>query len=119
MWEAAGIVRDHERMKQALQEIAELYVESRVICETYGVNRELVELRNIVTVGELILSSALQRRESRGGHYRADYPRSVPVAANPTIISTSAKRRLNLKRVDVGSISSISGFGADGTELQV
>ena len=119
MWEAAGIVRDHERMKQAIQEIAELYVESRVICETYGVNRELVELRNIVTVGELILSSALQRRESRGGHYRADYPRSVPVAANPTIISTSAKRRLNLQRVDVGSISSISGFGADGTELKV
>ena len=95
MWEAAGIVRDHERMKQALQEIADLYVESRVICETYGVNRELVELRNIVTVGELILSSALQRKESRGGHFRADYPRSVPVAG-PTIIMTSAIRRLNL-----------------------
>jgi L-aspartate oxidase len=72
-----------------------LYVESRVICETYGVNRELVELRNIVTVGELILSSALQRKESRGGHFRADYPRSVPVAG-PTIIMTSAIRRLNL-----------------------
>ncbi len=96
MWDAAGIVRDHERMKQALQEIADLYVESRVICETYGVNRELVELRNIVTVGELILSSALQRKESRGGHFRADYPRSVPVAASPTIILTSAIRRLNL-----------------------
>ena len=95
MWEAAGIVRDHERMKQALQEIADLYVESRVICETYGVNRELVELRNIVTVGELILSSALQRKESRGGHFRADYPRSVPVAG-PTIIMASAIRRLNL-----------------------
>ena len=67
-----------------------------MICETYGVNRELVELRNIVTVGELILSSALQRKESRGGHFRADYPRSVPVAASPTIILTSAIRRLNL-----------------------
>ena len=113
MWEAAGIVRDHERMKEALHEIADLYVESRVICETYGVNRELVELRNIVTVGELILSSALQRKESRGGHYRVDYPRSVPVAASPTIISTSARRRLNLRPVRADSI------GQFGAEMQV
>ena len=41
-------------------------------------NAELVELRNLVTVGELIMSSALQRRESRGGHYCADFPREVP-----------------------------------------
>ena len=39
---------------------------------------ELVELRNLVTVGELIMSSALQRRESRGGHYCEDFPEAVP-----------------------------------------
>eukprot|EP00889_Picochlorum_renovo_P000177 jgi/Picre1/27207/NNA_000176.t1 len=69
MWEAAGIVRDCERMRRALGEIGELYIESRAICESYGITKELVELRNLVTVGELILSSALQRKESRGGHY--------------------------------------------------
>ena len=99
MWEAAGIVRDHVRMKSALGEIADLYIESRAICESYGINKDLVELRNMVTVAELILSSALQRKESRGGHYRIDYPRSIPKEARATIISTSARRRLNLARI--------------------
>jgi len=99
MWEAAGIVRDCERMRRALGEIGELYIESRAICESYGINKELVELRNLVTVGELILSSALQRKESRGGHYRVDYPKSIPKEARATIISTSAKTRLRLKLI--------------------
>lgn len=99
MWESAGIVREHAHMKQALHEVAEIYIESRAICESYGINKELVELRNMVTVGELVLSSALQRKESRGGHFRVDYPRSIPKEARATIISTSAKKRLNLKKV--------------------
>ena len=37
-----------------------------------------MELRNLVVVGELIMSSALQRRESRGGHYCLDFPEAVP-----------------------------------------
>lgn len=99
MWEAAGIVRDHVHMKKALEEVAEIYIESRAICESYGINQDLIELRNMVTVGELVLSSALQRKESRGGHYRIDYPQSIPKEARATIISTSAKKRLNLKKV--------------------
>lgn len=99
MWEAAGIVREHGHMKQALHEVAEIYIESRAICESYGINKDLIELRNLVTVGELVLSSALQRKESRGGHYRLDYPQSIPKEARATIISTSAKKRLNLKKV--------------------
>ena len=99
MWEAAGIVREHAHMKQALQEVAEIYIESRAICESYGINKDLIELRNMVTVGELVVSSALQRKESRGGHYRLDYPQSIPQQARATIISTSAKKRLNLKKV--------------------
>lgn len=99
MWEAAGIVREHAHMKQALQEVAEIYIESRAICESYGINKDLIELRNMVTVGELVVSSALQRKESRGGHYRLDYPQSIPQEARATIISTSAKKRLNLKKV--------------------
>ena len=105
MWAAAGIVRDQEKMKMALREIAELYIESRALCEIYGLNQDLVELRNMVTVGELIISSALQRKESRGGHFRVDFPQSVPQQAQATIISTSARRRLKLKPVNPRQLS--------------
>lgn len=43
-----------------------------------------MELRNLVTVGQLIMSSALQRRESRGGHYCTDYPEAVPQECHAT-----------------------------------
>ena len=52
---------------------------------------EMVELRNLVTVGELIMSSALQRKESRGGHYCLDYPEAVPQECHATVISRRQK----------------------------
>jgi L-aspartate oxidase len=61
-----------------------------------------VELRNLVTVGELVMSSALQRRESRGGHYCADYPEAVPQECVATVINTPVKRRLDLAKVSTG-----------------
>ena len=100
MWQAAGIVRNTDDLKSALQQLAGLYVEVRALNEVctshavesyhehmyccsyfftfvvslfyfyfwqaYGVNVEMVELRNLVTIGELVISSALQRKESRG-----------------------------------------------------
>ncbi len=47
------------------------------MAESYGTSTEMVELRNLVTVGELIMSSAMQRKESRGGHYCIDFPEVV------------------------------------------
>ncbi|PSC69033.1 L-aspartate oxidase [Micractinium conductrix] len=96
MWRAAGIVRRQDDMKRALAKIAALYVETRTLAQSYGVSTELVELRNLVTVGELILSSALQRRESRGGHYCVDFPEAVPQECRATVISTPPKARLGL-----------------------
>jgi len=64
-------------LKAALGELAELYVETKALNEAYGTNTELVELRNLVTCAELIVSSALQRRESRGLHFCADFPASA------------------------------------------
>jgi L-aspartate oxidase len=99
MWSSAGIVRHQAKIQAALQDVAEIYLEIRALCEHYGVNSEVVELRNLVTVGELILSSALQRRESRGGHFCEDYPEPVPTAARATVINTSMKRRLDLGKI--------------------
>lgn len=64
-------------LQAALAELAELYVETKALNEAYGTNTELVELRNLVTCAELIVSSALQRRESRGLHFCADFPASA------------------------------------------
>ena len=97
MWDAAGIVRSQAKMHNALKEVSEMYLETRALLESYGESTDLLELRNLVTVGELILTSALQRKESRGGHFCLDYPEAVPQEARATVISTSlSRRRLDL-----------------------
>eukprot|EP00887_Chlorella_sp_A99_P002689 scaffold6.g2689.t1 len=105
MWGAAGIVRRRADMKAALAGIAQLYVETRAMAEAYGVSTEIAELRNLVTVGELIMSSALQRRESRGGHYCVDYPDLQDALAHATVINSPVKRRL-----DLGKLSAAAPF---------
>jgi L-aspartate oxidase len=70
MWEKAGLLRDGDGLRSAL---AEIRVISTEIPSQF--NRELLELRNLQTVGELIVRSALAREESRGAHYRNDFPK--------------------------------------------
>ncbi|KAL4441044.1 hypothetical protein ABPG77_010475 [Micractinium sp. CCAP 211/92] len=117
MWGAAGIVRRQADMKAALREIAQLYVETRALAQSYGVNTDLVELRNLVTVGELIMSSALQRRESRGLHSCVEYPEAVPQQAVPTVISTPAKKRLKLdmSKATISSVASAAKLFSGGS----
>jgi L-aspartate oxidase len=98
MWSGAGIVRSRAGMRAALAAVAELDVEARALSEAYGASRELAELRNLVTVGELVLSSALQRRESRGGHFVVEHPAPVEGERRATVMTGPARRRLEAAR---------------------
>lgn len=74
MWTHVGIVRSNHRLSQALRELRILESAVETLYQSSRVSEELLELRNLVTVGKLIVESALIRHESRGLHDNVDYP---------------------------------------------
>ncbi len=85
MWDYVGIVRTTKRLERALHRIELLKSEIQEYYGNYRISANLIELRNLVTVADLIVRSALSRRESRGLHYTLDFPQTLKQPC-PTIL---------------------------------
>ena len=86
MWNYVGIVRTNKRLSRALHRINMLRDEVDEFYSHFKISNNLIELRNLLQVAELIVLSAIDRKESRGLHYSKDYPDQLDIAL-PTVLS--------------------------------
>jgi len=86
MWNYVGIVRSTKRLERAKHRIDMLRREVRDYYAHFRVTPDLIELRNLVDVADLIIRSALSRHESRGLHYTIDFPDLLPVAKDTILV---------------------------------
>lgn len=88
MWDYVGIVRTTKRLERAMHRIDLLKKEVHEYYSNFKVNSNLLELRNLLQVSELIVRCAMQRKESVGLHYTLDYPQRLE-HSGPTILKPS------------------------------
>ncbi len=91
MWDYVGIVRTDKRLRRALRRVRNLRREINEYYFDYLVTADVLELRNIADVAELIITSAMDRHESRGLHYTLDYPERLRNARDTDLVRAPEK----------------------------
>jgi L-aspartate oxidase len=86
MWNFVGIVRTTKRLERAKRRIDMIRQEVADYYRNFRVTPDLIELRNLVEVADLIIRSALSRHESRGLHYTLDYPNMLPEPKDTVLV---------------------------------
>jgi L-aspartate oxidase len=94
MWNYVGIVRSTSRLRRAARRIALLQEEIAEYYWKYFVTRDLLELRNIATVAQLVVECAASRHESRGLHFTSDYPDVDRKLARDTVVKRGVPAHL-------------------------
>ena len=91
MWDYVGIVRTDKRLERAAHRVKLLRKEVADYYGNFRVTADLIELRNLVTVADLIVRSARARKESRGLHYTTDYPKLAAMALDTVLDPVTAR----------------------------
>ena len=86
MWDYVGIVRTDKRLQRARRRVQLLQQEVAEYYSNYRISSDLLELRNLIQVADLMIQCAIRRKESRGLHYTLDYPEQA-TQANDTILT--------------------------------
>jgi L-aspartate oxidase len=80
MWDLCGILRRHDELKQCEALLQQMHYKGQIQLNKFGISRDQMEMQNMIETSLMIVRSALLREESRGCHYRTDYPKKADIA---------------------------------------